>query len=118
MKKLTLVLSSFALLAILSLLITEFTGYAVVDITCNKSLQMTYYYSPRCTHCRKMGPIIDDLISQGCNITKINVEDYYELALNNEVYNIPTLVIGEERLIGEFNLAQVKDLIDKHYPNN
>jgi protein-disulfide isomerase len=59
-----------------------------------------------------MEPLIDELENNGCQITEINIQEHPDLALSNDVHIIPTIIIGDERITGEFTLSQVKDLID------
>jgi len=114
MKKLGLIICAFGAIMIINFLVNNITGFMIIDnnYTCPSGVNLTYYYSPQCSHCLKTRPLIDNLINNGCNIIKINVEEDFELALANGINNIPTLVYGEEQIIGEFNLDQVKELIN------
>lgn len=113
MNKLVIFLSIFALIAIIYPVIDNITGSAVMDynFTCPDGVRISYFYSPDCHACQTTTPLIDSLISNGCPITKINIEEEYELALSNDIHYTPTLIVNDERLIGGFTFSEVKDLI-------
>ena len=60
-----------------------------------------------------MEPIINHLIDSGCNINKINIQENYNEAIANNVKHTPTMIINNQRIVGEFTVQDVKDLISK-----
>ena len=113
MKRIVLILIAIGLILTVTPIISELTGRATIDEDINCSnVVMTYYYSTQCSHCRNMEPIISNLTAKGCSITKINIQEQPELAISNNIQYLPTLIFNNKRLVGEFTLSQVKDLIE------
>lgn len=113
MKRILIIAGLFGLTAVIAPLINNITGNSVViDFNCSNA-SMDYYYSPDCHACEETTPLINQLINNGCNISKINIEDEYELALQNNIHYTPTLIYKGKRLIGQFSISEVKDLITK-----
>lgn len=70
--------------------------------------------APWCGPCKVQDKILDELISEGYDIEKINIDDKEELALKYDVMSVPTIIIfdGEtevERFIG---LTQKNKLVE------
>lgn len=113
MKRILVIAGLFGLIGVIAPLVNNLTGSSIItELDCGNA-SMDYYYSPLCSACQDTTPLIDDLISNGCNITKINVKEDYELALQHNIHHTPTLIYEDERLIGRFSILEVKDLINK-----
>ena len=52
-----------------------------------------YFSAPWCGPCRQLGPIMEQLQSEGINIQKINVDDNQELCQQFGVRNVPTVIL-------------------------
>lgn len=56
------------------------------------------FWAPWCTHCRMVGPILDEIAGERSDIkvAKVNVDEQPELAGQFGVMSIPTLVVVKE----------------------
>ncbi len=52
-----------------------------------------YFTAPWCGPCRMYAPVIEQLVSEGYDIEKLNVDDNMELAQSYGVMSVPTIVI-------------------------
>jgi thioredoxin 1 len=52
-----------------------------------------YFSAPWCGPCQMYAPVVDELMSQGYQITKINVDEEMQLAQEYGVMSVPTIVI-------------------------
>ena len=90
---------------------TNNTGYDFSNLNCS-GISITYFYQPGCSHCVKMEPLINEL-SKSCSINIINAREQPEIALSYGISATPTMIVNNERLVGEFTAEQVKDLINQ-----
>lgn len=70
--------------------------------------------APWCGPCKMQDKILDELISEGYEIEKINIDEQEEIALKYDVMTVPTIIIFDEgkevdRFIG---LTQKDKLIE------
>ena len=70
--------------------------------------------APWCGPCKMQDKILDELISEGYDVKKINVDEQEEIAYLYEVRNLPVIIILEDdkevnRFVG---LTQKKELIE------
>ena len=114
MKKLILIISAFIIISLIAPLIDNISSHAVINynITYSGNITIEYYHHPGCLNCRNTAPVIEELINNGLKINKINVKEQYNLAIANKVYVTPTLIINDQRIVGEFTISQVIDLIN------
>ena len=52
-----------------------------------------YFSAPWCGPCKQLGPIMDELNSEGYIVQKINVDSNPEICKSFDVRNIPTVVL-------------------------
>jgi len=112
MNKLMIVIGAFIMISLIAPLVNNISTHAVINITYSGNTSIDYYYSPDCSHCRNTAPIIEELINNGIEVNKINVKEQYNLAIANNIYNLPTLIINDQRIVGEFTISQVINLIN------
>lgn len=79
------------------------------------------FWAPWCGPCRMLGPIIEELAEEyegKAKICKVNVDEESELAAQNAIVSIPTVLIFnkgklEERLVGAQSFDDYADILDK-----
>lgn len=80
------------------------------------------FWAPWCGPCRMLGPVIEEVAEEykgKAKICKVNVDEEGELAAQNAVVSIPTVVIFNngkpvERLVGAHSFDDYADLIEKY----
>ncbi len=57
--------------------------------------KLYYFYSPHCSPCRQLWPIIDKLNEEWADIDKIdtNTDDWYAMALKFDLMQTPAIVV-------------------------
>lgn len=79
------------------------------------------FWAPWCGPCRMLGPVIEELAEEyegKAKICKVNVDEESELAAQNAIVSIPTVLIFnkgklEERLVGAQSFDDYADILDK-----
>ncbi|MFH1831247.1 MAG: thioredoxin [bacterium] len=79
-------------------------------------------FAPWCGPCQQMGPIFDELakeLSETCKLTKLNIDNNRELAIQYNVSSIPTFIfIKNGKVIakesGSMNKEMLKAKIAAH----
>lgn len=79
------------------------------------------FWAPWCGPCRMLGPVIEELAEEykgKAKICKVNVDEEGELASQNAIVSIPTVLIFnkgklEERLVGAQSFDDYADILDK-----
>lgn len=79
------------------------------------------FNAPMCASCERISPYLDEIDKESADTVKIvtvNINNDPELAVNNHILNIPTLVLfagGKEkgRLSGYNSKEQILDLINQ-----
>jgi len=76
------------------------------------------FWAPWCDHCKRLGPIIDEIGDEltEAKIGKVNVEEQQELAAQFKVRGIPTLIViidGKvmKTSVGERPKAEIIDMV-------
>lgn len=105
-----------SILLLVLIVITQLVGsnsaeYDFSDLNCS-GVSIMYFYQPGCSHCVKMEPLINEL-SKSCSINIVNAREMPEIALSYGISATPTMIVNNERLVGEFTEKQVKDLINQ-----
>jgi len=63
--------------------------------------KLLYFTAEWCGPCKQLGPIMDELKSEGYNIQKIDVDISHEMSRHYGVRNVPTAIMlnatGEEK---------------------
>ena len=79
------------------------------------------FWAPWCGPCQMLGPIIEEVAGeyQGkAKVCKVNVDEEGELAAQNAIVSIPTVIIfnngkAVERIVGAHSFDDYADLLDK-----
>ena len=79
------------------------------------------FWAPWCGPCQMLGPIIEEVAEeyQGkAKVCKVNVDEESELAAQNAIVSIPTVIIfnngkAVERIVGAHSFDDYADLLDK-----
>ena len=79
------------------------------------------FWAPWCGPCQMLGPIIEEVAGeyQGkAKVCKVNVDEEGELAAQNAIVSIPTVIIfnngkAVERVVGAHSFDDYADLLDK-----
>ena len=82
--------------------------------------ELIYFSAKWCQPCRMLGPVMEELQSEGYNIQKIDVDSNAELSQKYGIRNIPTVVLtvnGEEvaRKVGNASKMMYVDMYDQKY---
>ncbi len=83
-----------------------------------KGLTLVDFYADWCGPCQMLGKVLESL-DLGCDILKVNVDQFMELSMTYGVMNIPTLILfkdGNEvdKLIGLHNKEDLINFIKKN----
>ena len=75
------------------------------------------YWAPWCSYCRRIGPAYDKIAEQYADriaVTKVNIDEEGQLARNEQIEVIPTLVLYREgKAIGSIVAPESKAMIDQ-----
>ena len=79
------------------------------------------FWAPWCGPCQMLGPIIEEVAGeyQGkAKVCKVNVDEEGELAAQNAIVSIPTVIIfnngkAVERVVGAHSFDDYADFLDK-----
>lgn len=66
---------------------------------------LLYFYSPSCSACRTMTPIIEKMKNENKNVVKINVQNDFLTARKLGVMGTPATVVIENSRINQFILG-------------
>lgn len=90
------------------------------EVLNSKKSVLVDFNAPMCVSCERISPYLDEIDKENTGTFKIvavNINNDPELAINNRILNIPTLVLfkdGKEigRLSGYNSKEQILDLIE------
>jgi thioredoxin 1 len=54
-----------------------------------------YFSAPWCGPCQQLGPKIDELISEGVNVKKVNIDYDTQLVKLYDIKSVPTLILTD-----------------------
>lgn len=80
------------------------------------------FWAPWCGPCQMVGPVIAEIAEEyagKAKICKVNVDEAGELAAQNAVVSIPTVIVFKdgkpvERVVGAHSFDDYADLIEKY----
>ena len=77
-----------------------------------------YFTADWCGPCKKVRPIVEDMIKEGSYIQIIDVDIEKELVKNFEITSVPTFILFEnEKLINRISGAQTKNQLESFINN-
>tara|TARA_B110000211_G_scaffold51257_1_gene56313 strand:+ start:2199 stop:2450 length:252 start_codon:yes stop_codon:yes gene_type:complete len=81
--------------------------------------QLIYFSAEWCGPCKMIGPVMEELKSEGYNIQKVDVDVDKQLSQKYGVRNIPTVILtvnGEEtaRKVGSASKAMYLNMYDQN----
>ncbi len=85
-----------------------------------EGLVLVDFWASWCGPCKMLGPILDELSDEvTTKITKVNVDDYPNIAADYGIRSIPTMIIfkdGEkvEQLIGLMQKGAIKEKLENY----
>ena len=79
------------------------------------------FWAPWCGPCQMLGPVIEEIAEEyegKAKVCKVNVDEESELAAQNAIVSIPTVIIfnngkAQERVVGAHSFDDYADLLDK-----
>ncbi len=80
------------------------------------------FWAPWCGPCRMVGPVIEEVAQEyagKAKVCKVNVDEEGELASQNAIVSIPTVILFNEgkpveRIVGAHSFDDYADLIEKY----
>ena len=79
------------------------------------------FYATWCGPCQMLGPILEEIVSEieKFDIAKINIDENQELAIENEIEVVPTILIYKngqvvERVEGLLSKSQILNKMEKY----
>lgn len=93
-----------------------------IELTHESKLTVVDFYATWCGPCKMLSPIIENVdakIGDEVNIVKVNIDEFNDLASENHIQSVPTLVFfksGKEiyRRSGFIDEVSLINLIKKH----
>lgn len=80
------------------------------------------FWAPWCGPCQMLGPVIAEVAEEyngKAKVCKVNVDEESELAAQNAIVSIPTVILfnngkAVERIVGTHSFDDYADLLDKY----
>ena len=80
------------------------------------------FWAEWCGPCKMIGPVIDQLADENdgkAKISKVNIDDHQQLAVQYNVQSIPTLIVFKngqiaEQKVGGMSKADLQAMLDSH----
>ncbi len=81
--------------------------------------QVFYFYSPRCSACKTITPVVEEHSKQYKQISAVDISTDLELAQQFHIRATPTAVFIENDIVSDVQLGSgigqtMKDFIEKH----
>lgn len=92
------------------------------EIRDGKKVAIIDYWAPWCVHCRRIAPAYDKIAQEYGDkllVAKVNIDDVEELARQEMIEVIPTLVIYKDgrsvaSIVAPESKAKIAEFIDEH----
>ena len=59
-------------------------------------MKLVKFGAPWCAPCRKQDKILDELLAEGYDVEKVNIDESRERAEINDVLSVPTIIIFDD----------------------
>jgi thioredoxin-like negative regulator of GroEL len=77
-----------------------------------------YFTADWCGPCKKVRPVVEDMMREGFHFQVIDVDIEKELAKNFEITSVPTFILFEnEKLVNRISGAQTKSQLESFINN-
>ena len=92
------------------------------EVIDSDKLTIVDFWAPWCGPCRKLGPVLDEVVSEyseNIKVVKLNTDENLKTAKEYSISGLPTLLIfkngqPEERLVGLLPKSSIVSNIEKH----
>ena len=92
------------------------------EVIDSEKLTIVDFWAPWCGPCRKLGPVLDEIISEYAEkikVVKLNTDENLKTAKEYSISGLPTLLLFKngqavERLVGFLPKSSIVNNIEKH----
>ncbi len=92
------------------------------EVIDSDKLTIVDFWAPWCGPCRKLGPVLDEVVSEyseNIKVVKLNTDENLKTAKEYSISGLPTLLIFKngqpvERLVGLLPKSSIVSNIEKH----
>ncbi len=92
------------------------------EVIDSEKLTIVDFWAPWCGPCRKLGPVLDEIVSEYAEkikVVKLNTDENLKTAKEYSISGLPTLLLFKngqavERLVGFLPKSSIVNNIEKH----